>query len=87
MSPSAVQHVVEQGRDEVSSGPQVPQQRSDDESLREDRWDDVGPVVDKIGDKISFDMISVCFLSVTLAKGTLDMPVQQIMSLNDGDKR
>ena len=87
MSPSAVQHVVEQGRSEVSSGPQVLQQRSDDESLREDRWDDVDPVVDKIGDKISFEMISVCFLSVTLAKGTLDMPVQQIISLNDGEER
>ena len=87
MSPSAVQRAVEQGRSEVSSEPQALQQRSDDESLKEDRWDDVDPVVDKIGHKISFEMISVCFLSVTLAKGTLDIPVQQMMSLNDGDHR
>ena len=87
MSPSAVQHVDEQGRNGIGSGPQVPQQRSDDESLRDDRWDDGDPVVDKIGDRISFDMISVCFLSVTLAKGTLDMPVQQMISLNDGEER
>ena len=87
MSPSAVQQVVEHGRNGIGSGPQVPQQRSDDESLKDDRWDDADPVVDKIGDKISFEMISVCFLSVTLAKGTLDMPVQQMMSLNDGDHR
>ena len=80
MSPSAVQHVDEQGRNEIGSGPQVPQQRSDDESLKKDRCDDADPVVDKIGDKISFEMISVCFLSETLAKGTLAMPVQQIIS-------
>ena len=87
MSPSAAQHVDEPGNNEIGSGPHVPQQRSDDESLTDDRWGDADPVVDKIGDRISFEMISVCFLSVTLAKGTFAMPVQQMMSLNDGETR
>ena len=65
----------------------MPQQRSDDVSLKDDRWDDGDPVDVKIGDRISFDMISVCFRSVTLAKGTLAIPVQHIISLNVGEER